>query len=118
MTLTRDFPFKVIRWLDGDTVEGEVDVGFGLKLTDHVRIYGINCPELSTPDGPKAKARSEQLLPVGTETVLQAQRHKDKYGRLLGDFPLKDKTLSQILLEEKLAVIMLFGASAPQDQWL
>lgn len=118
MSLTRDFPCTIKSWHDGDTALIEVDIGFGLKLTDHVRIYGINCPELNTPDGPKAKARAEQLLPPNSEAVLQAQRNRDKYGRLLGDFPIKDKTLAQILLNEKLAVPMLFGAEAPQNEWL
>ncbi|MBU0467608.1 MAG: hypothetical protein KKF78_11310 [Candidatus Omnitrophica bacterium] len=47
---------EVIKIVDGDTLDLDIDVGFRLKLEHRVRFRGINCPEISTPEGQKAKA--------------------------------------------------------------
>ena len=42
------YEYRVIidRWVDGDTVDVDIDLGFGVWLKDQrVRLYGINAPE-------------------------------------------------------------------------
>ena len=46
---------EVIKIVDGDTLDLEIDVGFKTKQEHRVRFRGINCPEIGTPQGKKAK---------------------------------------------------------------
>jgi micrococcal nuclease len=75
----------VVRPVDGDTVV--VDVG---GREEPVRLIGIDTPESVAQDrpvecyGPEAKRRLAELLPVGTEVVLERDvEGRDRYDRLL-----------------------------------
>ena len=96
-----EYNCKVVNIVDGDTVDVDIDLGFGVQLTDErVRIMGIDTPESRTSDevekvfGKAAKARLESLM--GESCVLKTQINKDgedmkgKFGRILGDF-ISDK---------------------------
>ena len=48
--------------LDGDTLDLEFDVGFKAKHEHRVRFRGIDCPEIGTPQGRKAKTFVEKEL--------------------------------------------------------
>ena len=50
---------------DGDTVAADLDLGFGLKLRQLLRLDGCNAIELSQPGGPEAHSNLVALLPVG-----------------------------------------------------
>jgi endonuclease YncB( thermonuclease family) len=84
---------KVLRIIDGDTVEVELACGFGYFLRDKVRLHGINAPELPTTAGVAAKQRLEELLrsdycTMGSGGNMRFRSFKDKrdkYGRLLLD---------------------------------
>lgn len=93
----------VNRVVDGDTVDVDIDLGFGVMLKDErVRIMGIDTPESRTSDkvekifGLASKERLKELL--GKETILKTQINKDgedmkgKFGRILGDFNVYDAT--------------------------
>ena len=110
----------VNRVVDGDTVDVDIDLGFGVVLTDErVRIMGIDTPESRTSDkvekifGLASKERLKQLL--GKETILKTQINKDgedmkgKFGRVLGDFIVEEwegepRMVTDILIEEGHAV--------------
>jgi endonuclease YncB( thermonuclease family) len=64
---------------DGDTVYVRLDLGFDLNVYARCRIYGINAPELSTPEGKVALAFAQGLLPVGS-SVRVTSHGWDKYG--------------------------------------
>ena len=50
-----------------------------------VRLAGINAPELSTPEGKRAKARLQELLPQTASVIVCTRKDKrEKYGRYLG----------------------------------
>lgn len=70
-------PAKVIRIIDGDT--------FVIETGEHVRIVGINAPEMKTIYGEPAKEHLALL--IGGKTVDLENDHisanKDVYGRLL-----------------------------------
>ena len=77
----------VVRVVDGDTLYLDVDLGFFVRLTINVRLYGLNTPEVIGKDreaGLKAKAYVEQTLPPGTLVVIQSYK-QEKYGRYLAD---------------------------------
>ena len=92
-----EYDVKVIKVVDGDTVDVDIDLGFGVTLTDErVRIMGIDTPESRTRDkvedlfGEAAKARLKELMKDGGKLITTEDRKgedmKGKFGRILGDF--------------------------------
>lgn len=111
-----EYRAKLINVVDGDTVDVDIDLGFGVWLKDErVRIMGIDTPESRTSDkvekvfGLAAKDRVKQLLSkdciLKTFAAKDGEDMKGKFGRILGDFILDDdKMLTEVLIEEHLAV--------------
>lgn len=114
-----EYKVTINRVVDGDTVDVDIDLGFGIVLTDErVRIMGIDTPESRTRDlvekafGLASKNRLKELL--GPEAILQTQVNKDgedmkgKFGRVLGDFVTvvngEQKMVTEVLIEEGHAV--------------
>jgi micrococcal nuclease len=106
----------VRRVVDGDTIDVDIDLGFDTWMMDQrVRLNGVDTPEVRTKDllekdaGLLAKAKVEELLPVGTECVIKTEyRDKDKFGRILATFcfPVdgEEVDLNQFLIENNYAV--------------
>jgi endonuclease YncB( thermonuclease family) len=70
----------VVRVIDGDTVELDVDLGFGVTLTrQSFRLAGCNARELHDPGGGEARAHLTGCLPSGAKVLLSSVRN-DKYG--------------------------------------
>lgn len=116
-----EYRVKVLKVVDGDTVDVDIDLGFGVWLRgERVRIMGIDTPESRTKDsvekifGLAAKTRLGELL--GETAILKTQINKDgedmkgKFGRVLGDFVVDDRMTSDVLVEEGHAVAY-FGGS-------
>ena len=116
-----EYRATIVKIIDGDTVDVDIDLGFNVVLKDErVRIAGIDTPESRTRDleekkfGLAAKARVKELL--GKTCVLKTQINKSgedmkgKFGRILGDFNVYDSTtdswklLTSILISEGHAV--------------
>ena len=117
-----EYDVVVVKVIDGDTVDVDIDLGFGVTLRDErVRIMGIDTPESRTRDkvedlfGEAAKARLKDLMKDGGKLITTEDRKgedmKGKFGRILGDFRVADgRTVTQILIEEGHAVAY-FGGS-------
>jgi len=116
-----EYRATIVKVVDGDTVDVDIDLGFGIVLSDErVRVAGIDTPESRTRDkeekkfGLAAKARVKQLL--GKTCVLKTQINKDgedmkgKFGRILGDFSVYDsatdswRMITEVLISEGHAV--------------
>ncbi len=113
-----EYKCKIVRVVDGDTVDVDIDLGFGVWMhKERVRLYGIDTPESRTRDleekkfGLFAKRYVEEYLPVGTIQTLKT--HKDgvgKYGRILGEFLVYDgdsdaqKSLSDMIVNNNIGV--------------
>ena len=41
---------KLIRIIDGDTIDAEIDVGFDVFVRKRIRLWGINTPETRSRD--------------------------------------------------------------------
>ena len=84
---------KLIRVVDGDTVDALIDCGFSTFKKERVRLYGINAPESRTRDkkekkrGLAAKTRLKELIKEGKNEFMVETKidKKGKYGRLLGE---------------------------------
>ena len=114
-----EYRAKVKRVIDGDTVDVDVDLGFGIwQNNERVRIMGIDTPESRTRDltekfyGNLAKDFLKSLLVKGEVYSLQTTLDKGKFGRILGDFLIDDDTkvetpevsVNQVMLDNHHAV--------------
>jgi len=122
-----EYRARLIKVVDGDTVDVDIDLGFGIWMKDErVRIMGIDTPESRTRDkveklfGKAASARVKELLEediiLKTQIARNGEDMKGKYGRILGDFIVerfedgKQEMLTDILVAEGHAVAY-FGGS-------
>lgn len=104
MTDFYQYQAKVLRIIDGDTVDLEVDLGFDVFQRMRIRLFGINAPEMSTPEGKVARFRFGQELPLGATVHLNSIKDKrDKYGRYLGILVYNGVNMNDWLVEEGLA---------------
>ena len=121
-----EYDVVVVKVVDGDTIDVDIDLGFGVTLRDErVRIMGIDTPESRTRDkvedlfGEAAKARLTQLMKDGGKLITTEDRKgedmKGKFGRILGDFKIGDKLVTDILIEEGHAVAY-FGGNKDEIQ--
>ena len=127
---TNEYDVTVIKIVDGDTVDVDINLGFGVWLHDErVRIMGIDTPESRTRDrvedlfGEAAKARLKELMKHGGKLITTEDKDgedmKGKFGRILGDFYVEHegvkKRVTDILVEEGHAVAY-FGGSKEEIQ--
>jgi len=128
-----EYKCKILRVVDGDTVDIDIDLGFGVWLhKERVRMMGIDTPESRTRDetekafGLASKNRLKELLPIGSIQVLKTEIDKSgedkkgKFGRILGDFLVEEwegevRRATDILIEEGHAVAY-FGGSKEEIQ--
>lgn len=93
-----EYSCKIVRVVDGDTVDVDIDLGFGVWMhKERIRLHGIDTPESRTRDleekkyGLLAKEQIRFFLPEGSMQTLVTVRDKaGKYGRILGKFKIFD----------------------------
>ena len=93
-----DYGFKLDRVVDGDTVDGTIDLGFGISVKKRIRLLGINAPEtrLQRKIKDEAKRLAEKELGLRAKDKLSDMLHDQriiiqtkldktgKFGRVLG----------------------------------
>jgi len=96
-----EYNCTIARVIDGDTVDVDIDLGFGLWVRgERVRIHGIDTPESRTRDkiekkfGLASKKFVQEMLPKGSKQTLVTEKagdaSKGKFGRILGKFRVYD----------------------------
>ncbi len=102
---------KVLRVIDGDTVELLVDLGFHTFTKQKVRLRGIDAPEIRGPEkekGLKAKQFLEELLNKEEIESIYVETVKDKqgkFGRYVCTLFLKLETQStEIIVNTELVI--------------
>ena len=105
---------QILRVVDGDTVDIDIDLGFGVWMRkQRVRLYGVDTPESRTRDleekkfGMMAKKYVKGYLPIGTDQILRTHKDgKGKFGRILGEFVVEEgmTTLNALLIKNHHAV--------------
>lgn len=106
---------KIIKVLDGDTVDIDLDLGFKIILANQrVRMAGIDTPESRTTiaeekvRGQLSKKKLAEKLPIGSWQIIETQKpdsNDDKFGRILGIFILEDGTrVNDWLIQNNYAV--------------
>jgi micrococcal nuclease len=103
------YTYKIflLKVIDGDTIDAEIDLGFDIKVKKRIRLMGINAPESRTRDleekakGLAAKDRVKQLL-NGCDNIQLKSYGVGKFGRCLGEI-----MLDKIDGNEKLTLVSL-----------
>lgn len=101
-----EYAARLIKAVDGDTVDVLTDLGFHIHIQQRIRLLGINCPEHGTPEGNAATAYTKAWIAEhGPDLVLRTQLDKtEKFGRMLGTVTAAGRTLNDDLVAEGHAV--------------
>ena len=108
-----EYNCKIVKVVDGDTVDVDIDLGFGIWIKkERIRLYGIDAPESRTRDleekkyGLASKKYVEDLMPVNSIQVLRTMKDNvGKFGRVLGVFVLSDgNRLDELMIKNHHAV--------------
>lgn len=98
---------KVVRVVDGDTVDFDMDLGLYLTKRERLRLAGLNAPEVRGPerkDGLESQAWLEARLPVGKTVLVHTYKDKKgKYGRYMADIWDGDTLLNRAMIEAGMA---------------
>ena len=110
------YPCKIIKIVDGDTVDGDIDLGCGVWMRNQrIRMYGIDAPESRTSN------QTEKVYGVASKRFLEGmcddknglvlRTHKDKkgkFGRILGELwrttDYADQSINEYMIEKYHAV--------------
>ena len=112
-----EYRVKIKRVVDGDTVDVDIDLGFGVWLcNERVRLYGIDTPESRTRDkiekiyGLAAKDFVKKFCDDKKGMILKTKTYdaKGKFGRIMGELwrvtDYSDKSANEYLIEKHHAV--------------
>lgn len=81
----------VVRWVDGDTLDAVVDVGFAATRIERLRLYGVNTPGRAEPGWSAASAAAATLAPVGTAITIRTHHARaETFGRYVAEVWLPD----------------------------
>lgn len=117
-----EYRCEVVKIIDGDTVDVDIDLGFGVWLRkERIRLYGIDTPESRTRDkeekkyGLAAKKFLTGMLDDKGGIILKTQKDAEgKFGRILGELwrttDYADKSINDYMIEKHHAVAY-FGQS-------
>ena len=113
---------KVVKVVDGDTIDALVDLGFNTWKQVRIRMHGMNAPESRTRDleekarGLAAKARLREILKENKNKFILVSHGVGKYGRCLGEifventpgkqelYPYLEVSVNRVLINEGHAV--------------
>jgi micrococcal nuclease len=93
---------EVLKIVDGDTIDANIDLGFDISLTKRVRLNGIDTPESRTTDlkekalGLEVKEWLKHKLEGAKDILIKTQLpdSTEKYGRILGNLYINNESLS------------------------
>ena len=106
-----EYKCKLVKVVDGDTIDVDIDLGFGVWLQkQRIRLYGIDTPESRTSDDVEkiyGMAAKDFLIKWTNSGGLSIKTHKDakgKFGRILGEIWCFNTNVNEKLIEERHAV--------------
>ena len=101
----------VTKVVDGDTVHGNVDLGFGIVFNDMTfRFSGINAPEIHGPTadaGNKSKQHVIDTVLNKEVFIITKKDSQEKYGRFLAEIFYKDATGNYVSLNKEMVTMGL-----------
>lgn len=111
-----EYNCNIVRVVDGDTVDVDIDLGFGIWVrNERVRLSGIDTPESRTRDLTEkfyGKYATQYVIKkLGESCVLRTKKDRaGKFGRVLGEFIVYDeysdswKSVNEMMVRDFIAV--------------
>jgi len=102
---------KIVRLVDGDTVDVDIDLGMAITTRQRLRLFGINTPEVRGPEKASGHAATQHLADLLVEfrhegewdIVVQTYKDKKgKYGRYLADLIGVEEDGNPVNLNERM----------------
>mgnify|MGYP001546064510 FL=1 len=106
------YAVTVRRVIDGDTIEVAIALPGGVKKLK-LRLSGLDCPEIDTPEGKAAKKETERLIAAAKSVIITTSK-ADKYDRYLASVFLTTADGSEIFLNNHL---LENGFAERKDAW-
>lgn len=100
----KEFTGRVLKVIDGDTLDCIIDLGFDVSIRHRCRLHGIDTPEVRDSDqglraqAIEAKLKVEQLLKDGPPRVTFIYHGEGKYGRPLMEVIIGKTNLNKFLV--------------------
>ena len=103
---------KVVKVVDGDTIDVLLDLGFDIMYKSRVRLFGIDTPESRTRDlvekkyGLMSKEYLKTALKNAEKIVIKTHKGEEtgKFGRILGEIFCDGVNINQQMCDEHHAV--------------
>lgn len=111
-----EYQCKIVKVVDGDTVDVDIDLGFDVVLRDQrIRLYGIDTPESRTRDKEEKKyglyAKNYLKNALGKKGIIRTKKDgRGKFGRILGEFIIYDgetdsyRSVNAMMIEKHIGV--------------
>ena len=114
---------RIVRLVDGDTVDVDIDLGMAITTRQRLRLFGINTPEVRGPNKQAGYDATSHLAGLLVEFAcddgewdIVVKTHRDKkgkYGRYLADLIGEDQDGNPTNLNERMvtdghAVVALY----------
>jgi micrococcal nuclease len=108
---------SVIKVVDGDTIDVDIDLGFKISYTQRVRLAGIDTPESRTRDlyekklGMESKEWLKNALSHAKTIIIKTEKpdSTEKFGRILGWLYVNDVNLNKAMIDQGYAWEYLGG---------
>jgi micrococcal nuclease len=99
---------NVLKVVDGDTIDVDIDLGFNISYTQRVRLAGIDTPESRTRDlyekklGLESKDWLKNALNNAKSIVIKTEKPNstEKFGRILGWLFVDDVNLNNAMIDQ------------------
>jgi micrococcal nuclease len=83
---------NILRVVDGDTIDADIDLGFSISLEKRIRLAGVDTPESRTTDlkekamGLESKEWLKKKLEGAKDIIIKTELpdSTEKYGRIIG----------------------------------
>ena len=103
---------KVVKIIDGDTIDVILDLGFDIMYKSRVRLFGIDTPESRTRDviekeyGLMSKKYLTNKLKSAKKISIKTYKGEEtgKFGRILGDVFVDGKSVNLMMCNDGYAV--------------
>jgi micrococcal nuclease len=93
---------QILKVIDGDTIDADIDLGFDISLTKRIRLAGVDTPESRTADanekryGIEAKEWLKHKVEKAEHILIKTELpdSTEKYGRIIGHLFVNDQESS------------------------
>lgn len=93
---------SVLKVVDGDTIDADIDLGFDISLTKRIRLAAVDTPESRTSDayekklGLESKEWLKNRLQFAKDIIIKTELpdSTEKYGRIIGYLYINGEEIS------------------------